>query len=207
MAASHANPDIAQRKKDLRGSLRHLRAGIPEDEREAADRQIAQALCGLYEFAAATYVLTYLSFGSEVQTRGIIQRAWQLGKVVALPRCVPHTRLMEWHVVTSLEGLVTSSFGVQEPAADESTLLDATRLPQALAVVPALAFDREGYRLGYGGGFYDTFLAGFPGTSAGICRRVQMRDSLRQLGVIDAHDLPVDMVVGQGEVWRTVARR
>ena len=206
MAASQPNPDMVQRKKDLRRQLRHLRDGIPAEAREAADQRIARTLCGLGEFATATHVLTYLSFGSEVQTRDIIRSAWRQGKVVALPRCVPHTRLMEWHVITSLDGLVTSSFGVQEPAADENTLVDATQLPDALAVVPALAFDREGYRLGYGGGFYDIFLADFPGTSVGICRDVQMKDSLHQLGVIDAHDLPVDVVVGQGQSWRCVRR-
>ncbi len=75
------------------------------------------------------------------------------GKASRSPRCVPKTREMNWHLVKNLDGLIVSSFGIEEPADDDVTLIEAASMEQGrtLAVVPGLAFDREGYRLGYGG--------------------------------------------------------
>ncbi|WP_241156463.1 MULTISPECIES: 5-formyltetrahydrofolate cyclo-ligase [unclassified Adlercreutzia] len=225
--------NVEAAKRALRARLKNARAALSPDERAAADARIAAQLFELDAWRRADVVLSYLSFGSEVDTRAIIERAWAEGKAVALPRCVSGTRLMRWHRVTSLGALERSAFGVEEPPDDPATLVDpgtlaptdtpatddagvagtgaaagaadaasttapapaSTRSPRALALVPGLAFDAQGFRIGYGGGFYDAFLAAFPGTSVGLCREASLLSSLRAQDALDAHDRPVDIVL------------
>lgn len=185
-------------KKRLRSAFRALREDLGADERARVDEQIFQQVTRLPEYKAASCLLTYLSFGSEVDTRGVIRDAWAQGKAVALPRCVPGTRQMTWHCVESFDGLIVSPFGVEEPAPDEATQIDPAALSEhALALVPGLTFDMQGYRLGYGGGFYDVFLSSFPGVAIGLCRECQISDRIE---VLDAHDLPVSTVVTESRV-------
>lgn len=188
--------ELPSDKNQLRRRFRALRAGLPEGERRAIDAAIAGNVAGLPAFAGADGVFTYLSFGAEVDTRALIERAWGLGKTVALPRVVPGTRQMRWYAVDSLAGLEHSSFGVEEPAADPAREVAPADFRAPVALVPGLAFDREGYRLGYGGGFYDTFLPAFPGISMGLCRTAQLAERLPH----DTHDVPVDLVVTEREV-------
>lgn len=182
-------------KRALRNHFRQVRSDLGERARAEADASIEAHVCALPEFAQAEVLLTYLDVGSEVRTRGIIERAWDAGKVVALPRCVPGTRDMRWYRVTSFEGLERSKLGIEEPVPSDENEQQLGTGERMLALVPGLTFDAEGYRLGYGGGFYDVFLAQFDGVSVGLCREVQMSRNLRDEGVIDAHDLPVQLVV------------
>lgn len=194
--------DVDAHKRELRKRFRTIRKELGEEGRAAADAGIESNLLALREFSEAEVLLPYLDFGPEVRTRGIIEAAWAAGKVVALPWCVPGTREMRWYRVTSFDALVRSNLGVEEPVpADENEQLLGTG-QRMLALVPGLTFDVAGYRLGYGGGFYDTFLAGFDGVSVGLCREVQLSEDLRSGGIIDEHDLPAQLVVTEGRVIR-----
>lgn len=193
---------IDERKRELRAHFKWLRRELGEDGRAAADAGIKANLLALPEFVEAEVLLAYLDFGPEVRTRGIIQAAWDAGKVVALPWCVPGTHEMRWYRVTSFDALVRSKLGVEEPvpdAANEQLLGTGERM---IALVPGLTFDVAGYRLGYGGGFYDTFLATFDGVSVGLCREATWSQDLRGEGIIDAHDLPVQIVVSERRTGR-----
>ena len=191
------NDVVDERKRTLRKRLRIVRKGLGAAARASIDGGIERHVIALPEFAGADVLLAYLDFGAEVRTRGIIQAAWDVGKAVALPWCVPGTHDMRWYRVSSFEALVRSRLGVEEPVPndkDEQRLNTGERM---LSLVPGLTFDPSGYRLGYGGGFYDTFLARFDGVSVGLCREAQMSEDLRALGVVDAHDLPVRLVVSE----------
>lgn len=184
-------------KPDFRRALLRQRSVMPADAHISEDREIAEALYKTRQFADAEYVLAYLSFGSEVDTRGIIGRALESGKTVAAPRCVEGTGDMRWYGITCFEGLERSGFGMEEPVPGLCREILPAEYAQAkaVAIVPGLAFDEQGYRIGYGGGFYDRFLRGFPGTSIGLCRNPFMYGNLHDAGVIDDHDLPVDIVI------------
>lgn len=191
--------DTVTGKANMRAHFKAVREGLIPGERCAIDEAIARNVEALPEFAAADGVFTYLSFGAEVDTRELIQRAWEAGKTVCLPRVVPGTREMRWYTVQSLDGLVRGSFGVEEPPHDPSREADPADFAHPVTLVPGLAFDRAGFRLGYGGGFYDTFLPGFPGASIGLVRACQLVEALP---VRDAHDVPVDAVVTESGVLR-----
>lgn len=189
------NIAVDERKKELRARYKQLRRELGEEGRSLADAGIESALIALPEFAQAEVLLAYLDFGPEVRTRGIIQAAWDAGKIVALPWCVPGTHEMRWYRVSTFDALVKSKLGMEEPVPDPANEQHLGTGQRMLALVPGLTFDAAGYRLGYGGGFYDTFLAKFDGASVGLCRKAAWCDNLRAQGVIDEHDLPVDVVV------------
>lgn len=94
-----------------------------------------------------------------------------------------------------LDGLVRNRFGVEEPDPVTAVEVDWRQAAVPVALVPALSIDDEGYRLGYGAGFYDRFLADFTGVSIGLCRAAQRVKSLCDLGAVGVFDRPVDVVV------------
>ena len=193
---------VDERKNALRVHYKQARRDLGADGRAAADASIEANLLATPEYARAEVLLAYLDFGPEVRTRGIIKAAWAAGKVVALPWCVPGTHEMRWYRVSGFDALVKSKLGMEEPVPDpacEQLLGTGERM---LALVPGLTFDVAGYRLGYGGGFYDTFLAGFDGVSVGLCREATWSCDLRAEGIIDAHDLPVQVVVSEARTVR-----
>ena len=165
--------EIDCRKKELRAQMLAQRNALDVEARQAMDAALAANVRALPEWDAAQLVCAYLSFGTEVDTRGLIADAWAAGKQVALPRCIPGTREMAWYRVDSLEGLVKSKLGVEEPAEDPAREIDPCEpaaAGQTLVLVPGFTFDAQGYRLGYGGGFYDVFLARYDGAAVGLCR-------------------------------------
>lgn len=186
-------------KKLRRRELMAARADMGEEGRAAVDAAITDQVKALPEYQQADLVLPYLSFGAEIDTRAIIRDAWSKGKTVALPRCVEGTRDMRWYRVESFDGLVRSRYGVDEPAEDPAFEVDPSQSENAVALVPGLEFDRQGYRLGYGGGFYDMFLAVFRGVSVGLCRSKFLQDDPIDR---DVHDLSVGIIVTDAEVVR-----
>ncbi|OUP06489.1 hypothetical protein B5F33_10055 [Collinsella sp. An2] len=218
-------------KRALRRRLRAERSNMDAAERARIDEAIARRVEATEVYRGATVVCTYLSFGAEVETRGIIRAAWRANKVVALPRVVGPA-MLRWYCIDSFDGLEKGAFGTQEPVPEsgrelclptvpgdaairvaETDVQDiqgrlaehrvsdaACRLPSVydaryVAIVPGLAFDRRGYRLGYGGGYYDAFLRSFPGVSVGLCRSAALFEDLGDLGALEPHDVPVDVVV------------
>ena len=102
----------------------------------------------------------------EVDTRELIRQALADGKRVGVPRCIDGTRLMEFYEIGSLDDLEKRTFGVLEPVPERCALI--TDFSKSICVVPALLYDLSGYRIGYGGGYYDRFLAHYPGYKVGV---------------------------------------
>ena len=171
------NPEVL--KKRMRARMSGIRELLGEERRRAADEAIAAKVLAHEAYVAADAVFTYLSVGTEVDTRAIIRDAWSHGKLVAVPRCVPSQPLMEWFRIESFDGLERGSFGIEEPPRDPARLVEVPAPgsgASAVALVPGYTFDRGGYRLGYGGGFYDRFLPTFGGVSLGLCRAAQFSE-------------------------------
>lgn len=189
------NVAFDERKALLRAQLKEQRKQLGAQARAAADHLICERVCAHEAFASADVVLTYLSFGPEIDTRELIRASWDAGKTVAIPRVVAGTRLMKWYRIKSFDDLELSSFGVEEPLADPANEQMLGTGERMVAIVPGFTFDKDGYRLGYGGGFYDTFLSEFDGISVGLCRAALAHDDLSSEGVIDVHDRAVDVVI------------
>lgn len=156
-----------QEKAALRRELLARRDAVPQ--REEKSRAVGDGVLALPAYQKARQVLLYLSKGSEVDTWEVFARAVAEGKEVYAPRCLDGEGTMGFFQVTSPQELLQGRFGLWEP--DPRRCAPWRRREGALCLVPGIAFDRQGYRLGYGKGYYDRFLAGFSGTAAGLCFR------------------------------------
>ena len=176
-------------KTGLRARYKELRRAMPPEQKDAADRRIADRLSRLGCYRRCSTLLTYVSSPIEVGTREIIARALADGKRVAVPRCVPGTREMEFYLIESCDDLEPGAFGILEPRPSPERLLSEWK--GCLCVVPALACDRKGYRLGYGGGYYDRFLRNFPGVKALILYKKCLVEHIWH----GRYDVAVDLIV------------
>ncbi|OUO22529.1 5-formyltetrahydrofolate cyclo-ligase [Collinsella sp. An307] len=196
---------MASEKDMLRRQLRTARDAMSAAKRCELDERIAGHVRSLPCWHDAQVLFCYLSMGSEPETRPLIERAWHEGKRVLLPRVVPDSPVLTWHYVNDFSRLVRSAFGIFEPVlgvhptCPPSTMME---LEGAVAIVPGIAFDRRGFRLGYGGGYYDRFLAAFRGTSIGICFSDGVHDDLGRDGCLDLWDRAVDILVTDEGVVR-----
>ena len=170
-----------------------LRREIRQKKREMTETQIESASCRLGElfFASEQYrnantIYGYLPYNQEVRTVPMLQRALADGKRVAVPKVYGED--MRFIYITDLSRVEKGYAGIPEPIDDGPVADD----PTALVLMPGLAFDREGHRIGYGGGFYDRFLAGEPKhPTLALCYDFQMLDTLET----EEFDIPVDCVL------------
>ncbi len=184
-----ARGDIRPLKMQLREQYKTLRREMPPREKARCDRRIAERVASLWQYKRCRLLLTYVSTDIEVDTAAIIQRALADGKTVAVPRCVPGTRRMEFYRIDGMEELEKGSFGVLEPRPVRERLI--TDFRTGLCIVPALSYDWSGYRLGYGKGYYDRFLSRFGGDMIGICYSSCVRRVLPH----GKYDRPVSLLV------------
>lgn len=191
-------------KAALRRRYVHLRESIPEGERRAAEEAICAALFSLPAWKDAPLVCGYASLGSELDTLPIWKQAHGEGKTYALPVTV--TGAGEGKMVFRApkgfdpEGLVLGRYGIREPA-HTCPVLSPRALSGALLLIPGLAFDDGGFRLGYGGGYYDRFLADLRGagihvTAVGLCFSACRPHILPR----ESFDLPVDLIIDERSV-------
>jgi len=159
--------DIRLEKQKLREEYKAVRRAMSPQQRTEYGEKIRERVRSLWGYRESSTLLCYVSGSLEVETRPLIALALQEGKHVAVPRCVPDTRIMEFYLIDSLDELSPGSFGILEPKPQAERLLN--RFENCLCIVPALALDMQGYRLGFGKGYYDRFLSHFPGSSLSLC--------------------------------------
>ena len=145
-------------KAELRKKILQEMKALSQEQKQAMDRALTERFLKHPFYQEAKVIATYLSFTHEFQTQGLIKRALKEGKKVLIPKTYPKGRMD--FVVYDPQQLVKTSFGLLEPQGD----LEVVEPSQIdLIHVPGLAFTREGYRIGYGGGYYDRYLEHFAG--------------------------------------------
>ena len=186
--------NIKERKNAFRKELRRRIAGLDEKELEKSNIGIYNNLSRLPELLAAETVFLYCSTGHEVDTRRLIAFLVERGQTVALPISLPAGEMV---FARYLPGKLQEGrfFGILEPAEDAPRLEPENG---GLIIVPALAFDRSGYRMGQGGGYYDRFLSARKLFSVGIGRDCLLCDRV----IREEHDAPVDCLVTESRVYR-----
>lgn len=205
-------------KKDIRKKIRAARAALLEDRRSKYSECIQRRLLEHPLYQQAEEIYCYVSFGDEVCTDLILQTSWELGKRVAVPKIlteIPRTltdmqemqrpmddtlpmgapcrRYMEFFYLHSREELEEGYYGILEPVtrkkADGKT---------ALVVMPGVAFDSSCHRIGYGGGFYDSYLSLHPGL-----RTIALAYSIQCMEQIPfkEHDIRPEMIITEKEIY------
>ncbi|MFW6161444.1 MAG: 5-formyltetrahydrofolate cyclo-ligase [Planctomycetota bacterium] len=166
-------------------------------QKAEASEAIRRRLAHLPEWQAADTVMLFLSMPDEVDTRPIVRDALAAGKTVCVPKVDRRRKTMDCRALTSLEtGLAAGVFGILEPVADEIVEPGAIDF----VLVPARGFDRQGNRLGRGGGYYDRYMAqpDFTALRCGIAFAAQLLDDLPH----DETDLPVQLIVTEDDALR-----
>ena len=188
-------PDMSQQKHQLRQQMRRRLGAMHPSKRAAQSAAVCQGLAGQSVFHRADVMMAYLAMPEELSVDALIRTAWEEGKTVVVPKVVAGPGQMLAVQINDLDqGLRPSRFGIREPINDDPFIVDRI----GLVLVPALAFDRQGRRLGRGGGYYDRFLATLPATAfrCGVAFADQLLDQLPQ----DPHDLNVEALAAGTEL-------
>ena len=172
-------------KSELRKQVLHEMKAISQEQKQFIDQALTEQLLQHPFYQEAKVIATYLSFPHEFQTQELIEQALKDGKKVLIPKTYPKGRMD--FVVYDLQQLVKTSFGLLEPQGDLE-IVDASQID--LIHVPGLAFTTEGYRIGYGGGYYDRYLKHFSGNTLSTVYPCQIRDFIPE-----DHDIPVQEVL------------
>lgn len=185
---------VREAKRALRRRIKDWRDGLSSTEREAMSEQVAGRVFDLDAWRRARCVLTYAPFGSEVATDSITARLLAEGKRLVLPRVGDDGLTL--HRIEDLEAdLVEGVWGIPEP--DPARPIVAPEEVE-LFLLPGLAFDAEGHRLGYGRGYFDRVLARAPGEKVALAFDGQVVEQVP----VGPHDAPVDAVVTPTRVIR-----
>ena len=173
-------------KKTLRAEIRAKKRAMTEEQIESASRRLGELFADCEAYRQAKTIYGYLPYNQEVRTVPILERALADGKRVAVPKV--YGDRMKFIYMTDLNRVEKGYANIPEPVDDEPVAED----PTALVLMPGLAFDREGHRIGYGGGFYDKFLAEEPEhPTVALCYEFQMLETLET----EEFDIPVDLVL------------
>lgn len=192
--------DIRNYKAGLREATKNRRKNINNDEKKITDTLIFNNVKKLYQYKSCNTVLVYVSTSIEVDTIEIIKAAWADNKKVAVPRCIPETRFMEFHYIDSFEQLTSGTFSVLEPNKDLPVVTDYAN---SLMIVPALIFDKFGYRLGYGKGYYDRYMSKYTGFTVGICYEADIKYRLHH----GRFDRAVSLIVTENGIKKVIRKK
>ena len=174
-------------KKEMRAYIRAKKRAMTEGQIVSASARLGEQFRESALYKAAKTIYGYLPYNQEVRTVPMLEQAIRDGKAVAVPKC--YGEEMRFIYITDFVREVAPGYAnIPEPIADEPVAHDGT----ALVLMPGLAFDPEGHRIGYGGGFYDRFLSAEPGhPTLALCYGFQMVEHLET----EEFDIPVDQVL------------
>ncbi len=183
--------NVREIKNELRKEYLGKRSAIPKEERIRSDGAICRMISETAVFQKAQTILAYAPKEPEVDIFPLIESALALGKRVAFPHCGKDFSLSFYFA--TLDQLVPGHFGILEPSED-LPICEADK--DSLCLVPALLFDEEGFRLGYGKGYYDRFLANYRGQTLGVARNGFILSRLPR----GFFDRSVDILISETEV-------
>ena len=173
-------------KKELRRQIRELKRAMTSEQIDAASARLGELFLNCAQYKEAKTIYGYLPYNQEVRTVPMLEQAMKDGKRVAVPKC--YGEEMRFIYMDDLSKVEKGYANIPEPIADDPVADDKT----ALVLMPGMAFTKDGKRMGYGGGFYDKFLASEPDhPTVALCYDFQMVEDLPT----EDYDIPVDCVL------------
>lgn len=173
--------DKAVQRKNVMDRLKEMPLA---DHQEKSHKIIARLMEDPAFKEADVIGLTISSF-PEVDTAELIRSIWAAGKHVAVPKCLPKSRGMDFYVINDFDQLEVVYMHLKEPKTEETDYVPPSAI--GLMVVPGVVFSKDGYRIGFGGGYYDRYLETFTGETRSLAFEVQLVDAI----AAEAHDVPV----------------
>ncbi len=182
------------KKSGLRKHFLAIRKNLSHESRILFDSALFSNTVALPQFKSAKILLCYYPIKGEPNIIPLIKYAQGIGKQIAFPISHESERHLSFHAISDLSELNHGTYGIPEPPENAPEITDFNG---AFCLVPALAFSKNGQRLGYGGGYYDRFLSDFSGVSAGLCYSQFFVDKLPA----EEHDIPLDIIISEKGVF------
>ena len=157
-----------EKSKELRAQYIETRKSIPDDLKAEMDAKICKYAFNLASFRFSKVVLLYAPIRGEIDLMPLAREAIARGKKVAFPRCNTADHTMKYHFVSDLSELAAGAMNIPEPPESAPVYDPETDKSEATCFIPALIYDEGGYRVGYGGGYYDRYLRLFGGSKVGV---------------------------------------
>lgn len=193
MAYSHNYPprvNVRELKMKLRETFRAKRVALSPEVKAEMDSKICQRLVSLVSVRYADEVLSFSPLAGEINVTEFNQSVLKNGKQLYLPRCVKGTPEMNFHIVSGLDELEKGSFSISEPS-ESAPIWENSPEKRAVVIIPAMSYDKNGYRLGYGKGYYDRHLSSKNAVKIGVCYTDFISKSIPR----GRYDLSVDIIV------------
>ncbi len=184
----------------LRSKHKSSRKSMNKNDKLAKDFKIFQNFILSDLFLKSDVILTYVSSEIEVDTREIIEYSLSVGKKVAVPVSISDDFSLEFYFINSINDLHVGYFSILEPDVDICELCDIDTLANLLCIVPGLAFDFSGHRVGYGKGYYDRFLKKYKCRTVGFCYEADLIESVDK----NQYDIPVDSMLTEKRILKVL---
>ncbi len=186
-------------KQQLRQHYKQIRKQLSAEEVQNHSSRIAEQLFASPFWQQSKTIMLYLSFQNEVATEVIYQRGWQEGKTMLLPICAPSGGLMEMSVLLSLDSLVPNRYGIGELPEHLQNIAAPEEID--LCIIPGIAFDKKGNRLGFGAGYYDRYLprVNQKAKRIALAYECQLYDGTLPT---DAYDLPMQYILTEKKMYQ-----
>jgi len=181
-------------KKKVRMQVLNALKTLDKSTYEQHSFEIAKKLYQLPLWKIANTIALTISRSPEVDTWQIIRSGWLEGKRIVVPKCLPESKQMIFRKITSFEQLESVYFGLYEPKENQTEEVSQQEID--LMIVPGVAFNRQGYRIGFGGGYYDRYLQKFKGETVSLAFSIQVLQELP----IEKHDIPVKTIITEKEL-------
>jgi 5-formyltetrahydrofolate cyclo-ligase len=190
---------IAFSKDEIRERILGIRRRLLRMEIEEKSRRIKEKLFGTHEFKGAEVILFYVSHDNEVSTEGMIKDSLKFWKKVAVPVTIKEEgKILLFELRDYERELERGAFGILEPKASLRREISPEEIE--LAIIPGVVFDLRGYRVGYGGGYYDRFL---PNVKRSFLIGLAFEEQIVEVIPDEAHDIRVDKVITEERIIET----
>lgn len=176
-------------KKEHRTQMLNKLKALSKVEHEQYSYEIASRLFEESIWKEAKTIGVTVSNYPEVDTYQIIRKAWDQQKKVVVPKCHPREKTMSFHEINRFTQLESVYHGLLEPIESKTKKVEAMDID--LLIVPGLLFSSNGFRIGFGGGYYDRFLANFKRNTVSLAFSIQLIDQIP----IEKHDIPVSKII------------
>lgn len=182
--------NIKEEKMQLRELFREKRAALSADKKKEMDEALCRRLQSLVSVRYADEILSFSPLAGEIDINSFNIYVIENGKALYLPRCIAGSPEMNFHRVGALAELAKGSFSINEPSAD-APIWQNDPEKRAICIIPAMSYDKKGFRLGYGKGYYDRYLSTKKVLKVGLCYTSFLSQTIPR----GRYDLSVDIIV------------
>jgi len=182
------------KKQEMRDTILHKLKNITDEERKQMEDQMYHHLIDSNLWKKANTIGITMSKGVEWDTSRIIETGWEQNKQMCVPKCIPKEKKLVFYRLETFDQLEIVYANLLEPKPEKSKEIEKNDID--LLIVPGLLFDDDGYRIGFGGGYYDRFLEDFYQEKASLCSSLQLVDEVPK----KPYDLPVDYLITEEEI-------